>query len=117
MIDKIVAGLNKAITKSGGGVNNAIIEKAIKILGWHVRPPQIWQPIDTAPSDGTKFLAYWPPSLEDTQYAICHFSFGVIWPSWIGKDNMPTHWMPLPTPPDVSRETPKGPKEDRAKTQ
>ena len=61
----------------------------------------MWQPIETAPKNGTKFLAYWPPSDDEwvVLYAICHFSFGTIWPSWIDEKDMPTHWMPLPEPP------------------
>lgn len=52
-----------------------------------------WQPIETAPRDGTEILGYreglgtwivnWDPDEQD-------FS-----PGWT-----PTHWMPLPEPPD-----------------
>lgn len=61
-----------------------------------------WQPIETAPKNETHFLAYWPPSEVDPylkQYHVCHYAHGVIWPSWITDDDMPTHWMPLPPPP------------------
>ena len=61
-----------------------------------------WQPIETAPKDETHFLAYWPPSEVEPylkQYHVCHYAHGVLWPSWIRDDDMPTHWMPLPPPP------------------
>jgi predicted type IV restriction endonuclease len=37
---KFVSSLNKAITKAGGAVNNDIIARAIKSLGWHITPPK-----------------------------------------------------------------------------
>jgi hypothetical protein len=61
-----------------------------------------WQPIDTAPKDGTYFLAYWCPTEDEPFvkiYHVCHYAHGVIWPSWIIDDDMPTHWMPLPPAP------------------
>jgi hypothetical protein len=61
----------------------------------------MWQPIETAPRDGKTFLAYtidsygrriefaqWRPGLSENSG---HFS------SQSGA--IPTHWMPLPTPP------------------
>ena len=61
-----------------------------------------WQPIDTAPKDGTYFLAYWRPHEDEPFvkiYHVCHYAHGVIWPSWIIDDDMPTHWVPLPPAP------------------
>ena len=67
-----------------------------------------WQPIETAPRDGTEILLY--------VGTLCH-DYGVAW--WNGewwemgsrecagmKDRFdvefgaPTHWMPLPEPPE-----------------
>lgn len=59
-----------------------------------------WQPIKTAPKDGTKVLVaegkiwmavawFWP----------CHMYWTEVAASGM-KLNNPTHWMPLPEPPD-----------------
>jgi len=68
-----------------------------------------WQPIETAPKDGTKFLAMWPeivdgPAEIDVTYRRNDEDFRG-WASsnfWAHSDDVaPTHWMPLPKPPEV----------------
>ena len=68
-----------------------------------------WQPIETAPKDGTVFLGY-----KLGQFRECYkvprddcdmWCFGGV----SGADDLfpnikPTHWMPLPTPPKRSIE-------------
>lgn len=70
-----------------------------------------WQPIETAPRDGTEVLICWAdiPQMAvaqwDQDYAEMDFAEGVGWRD--GSDYgcggmigaMPTHWMPLPPPP------------------
>jgi len=60
-----------------------------------------WQPIETAPRDGTRVLI----ADEDVWMAVARF-----WPcnmAWTEdaasglKLNEPTHWMPLPEPPKM----------------
>lgn len=56
-----------------------------------------WQPIETAPKDGTRILTYRQGYVENMAVAWSyelgwHPVFGDIWPN-------PTHWMPLPSPP------------------
>ena len=56
-----------------------------------------WQPIDTAPKDGTRVLTCWecgkcPPS-------VMHWYNGGWRQQSHGSMNKPSHWMPLPAPP------------------
>jgi hypothetical protein len=62
-----------------------------------------WKPIETAPKDGTAFLAYVASLNADRQdITIIHWSGWVdgVWETSIGHklgvDREPTHWMPLP---------------------
>ena len=75
-----------------------------------------WQPIETAPKDGTKILAYnyyrkyaeWTGKDEyDYWIEIAYWDKDGWWINAFAPpgDKYFTHWMPLPTPPDVSRET------------
>lgn len=60
-----------------------------------------WQPIDTAPRDGTHFLGfgqseyhltYW----DDSSTPPWRYNYGDIEMWWY-----PSHWMRLPDPPEV----------------
>jgi hypothetical protein len=62
-----------------------------------------WKPIETAPKDGTEIIgweksegmflvAYRPDLAENTSYT--WFNLEGFWP------HCPTHWMPLPNPPE-----------------
>jgi hypothetical protein len=63
-----------------------------------------WQPIETAPKDGTKIICYSPEApggkIRVTWYRNPSDHAGYL--GW-GEFNMvywpPTHWMPLPEPP------------------
>ena len=70
-----------------------------------------WKPIDTAPKDGTKILLCRPTIRPDSFGVFCQVA---AW--WEGENNWivymsqplekpvhfePTHWMPLPAPPEV----------------
>lgn len=59
-----------------------------------------WQPIETAPKDGTKVLIY---HIRD-KWMICagHWPCNSYWSESYASNiklNNPTHWMPLPEPP------------------
>lgn len=64
-----------------------------------------WQPIDTAPKDGTPFLAY--DSHRQAMFvAKWHHNYSDnpadgYWSNIVGDDDTchPTHWMPLPKAP------------------
>ena len=75
-----------------------------------------WQPIETAPKDGTEIL-----TVRLLENGACFDPYITIWctprrrtfnnyvvndgkPAWLSQDQewlvpIPTHWMPLPTPP------------------
>ena len=62
-----------------------------------------WQPIETAPKDGTKIIAF------DHHAGVVIVRWRMRWPEtgceWIEatgeeyENYRPTHWMPLPEPP------------------
>ena len=59
-----------------------------------------WQPIETAPRDGTRVRGYVPQLGE----IILHYEeetdeYDECWACDAGSDWNPTHWMPLPEPP------------------
>lgn len=73
-----------------------------------------WQHIGTAPKDGTKVMLYNPMGYERTRITIGWFYEDKYAkrprPYWTNdserlhgirytRENQPTHWMPLPTPP------------------
>ncbi len=78
-----------------------------------------WQPIDTAPklfSPPLSHINHHAPDIlglwGKAFYCICHWG-GPSQPFWIGGDNkpvpfQPTHWMPLPEPPEADEKTTKG---------
>jgi hypothetical protein len=68
-----------------------------------------WQPIETAPKDGTDVLI-----TDGEDYAVAHFDTVRHEPCWRDCGDMgwagmideePTHWMPLPPAPGASRPT------------
>lgn len=68
-----------------------------------------WQPIDTAPKDGTAILAFWKPvsgAPESHCYGITEFVDG----RWCNPEDdddyyiAPTHWMPLPAAPQTKEQ-------------
>lgn len=65
-----------------------------------------WQPIETAPQDGTEMLGYRAGKYANAyrvQRDDCEmWYFGGLSASIrIRPDAKPTHWMPLPSPPEV----------------
>ena len=80
-----------------------------------------WQPIATAPKDGTEIIlrkgdrvtsgAFIVWSKSDSEFhgstgvylGQVEYDSGECWSSWDGgfcDDDHPTHWQPLPTPPN-----------------
>lgn len=67
-----------------------------------------WQPIETAPKDGTAILL-WPCWSDEIVYAGKWYD-GKVKNAWVtqwGNQALPgkiTHWMPLPEPPQAKEE-------------
>lgn len=74
-----------------------------------------WQPIETAPKDGTDILVWYSGAVRVTRWYV-HYMNGhpdlrrapewdqdvMYGPSYYGPME-PTHWMPLPQPPEQSK--------------
>jgi hypothetical protein len=73
----------------------------------------MWQPIETAPTDGTAVLL-WPYGYSDIWqgHADCEVVLGYFdnegREEWFNPEARewfePTHWMPLPAPPELNNE-------------
>jgi hypothetical protein len=88
-------------------------------------PADPWQPIETAPKDGTKILVYtvhgeieltfWftveTDRYDDVGDGLYRKREETVAEGWNG--NFPTHWMPLPTPP---RATGEGARDEQTQT-
>lgn len=75
----------------------------IKDLRDHIASTQAWQPIESAPKDGTEILLHFPkhgihPAYWHQPGNPIHKGFWMIW-RHIYKN--PTHWQSLPEKPDV----------------
>jgi len=54
-----------------------------------------WQPIETAPKDGTHVWVSWPNTIQGEAWYLDGF-----WHEHEYRDDVaPTHWRPLPAPP------------------
>ena len=91
--------------KHGRSIEAAAIATALRTAGFVIE--QDWQPIETAPTDGTAVLC-WPFNYSslfegkaEPEIVIGFFSEDDWWcESTVAKTFDPTHWRPLPTPPE-----------------
>jgi hypothetical protein len=72
-----------------------------------LRAVREWQPIETAPKDGTKFLGAYS-GVNDVYAAYWFADVDSIYGGYFVKDGTiqvvkPTHWMPLPQPPQEGK--------------
>ena len=58
-----------------------------------------WQPIETAPKDGTCVMTYTDGLDPIFEQLPMYWDRDKGWVCCVGYDMMPTHWQPLPTPP------------------
>ena len=71
-----------------------------------VRAREGWQPIATAPKDGTPVLLWWP-YWANVRPLVGWWQNNGGWQSWEASDEdakPPTHWSALPSPPDGAQE-------------
>ena len=65
-----------------------------------------WQPIETAPKDGTRFLAAWQWLIgTDWCYVVMHYRNNRLMVSWDNDEDVkPTHWKPIKEPKTKKKE-------------
>jgi hypothetical protein len=76
-------------------------DTAEKYLALFNAPPQKadgWLPIESAPRDGTKLLGAWKSSRGD-RVGVMKFTLSNVWTDEASYAVDPTHWRPLPAPP------------------
>ena len=71
------------------------------------KAPSHWQPIETAPRDGTMILAYVSDDPGENPYMVRCVGLAVdrFGTGWRGQEMgcyFATHWMPLPSPPEAN---------------
>jgi len=81
------------------------------IKAWNARTDQ-WQPIETAPKDGSQIDLWCEGKLSSERRPFCYWGelsdlSGKEGEGWMGvyrpyEDFTPTHWMPLPEPPKTT---------------
>jgi len=64
-----------------------------------------WQPIETAPRDGSDIIVY-RPKFDGDYIPIVGVDYWFKGYTWgrSRRDCQPTHWMPLPKPPVTSQD-------------
>lgn len=100
----LIADDAHALTFQTFGQYRTALLREIDAMGAAPSPQgDAWQPIETAPKDGTRVLLATPRGrMADGEF---HARYGV-W-SWPYVMVEPTLWRPLPTPPiDAARSTP-----------
>lgn len=56
-----------------------------------------WQPISTAPKDGTSILVF---EADEGTVRVSRWRDDTIPTGWAGGEHAPSHWLPLPQPPN-----------------
>jgi hypothetical protein len=66
---------------------------------WQAARERRWRPIETAPKDGTKFLAIEKDNAISVVMAGESYDGDFVWYNMEMIHVVATHWMPLPNPP------------------
>ena len=59
-----------------------------------------WQPISTAPKDGTAILIFQKSATTGSKMRVAFWRNDTVPRGWSPSEESPTHWMTLPVPPD-----------------
>ena len=59
-----------------------------------------WQPISTAPKDGTRILVFEAEEGTAGTVRVSYWRDDTIPTGWTGGEHSPSHWLPLPHPPN-----------------
>jgi hypothetical protein len=59
-----------------------------------------WQPISTAPKDGTSILIFEADDGTTGAVRVARWRDDTIPTGWTGSEHAPSHWLPLPQPPN-----------------
>lgn len=94
--------------RSGSKPRVKYIRAALNNQSVDVEALNTWQPIETAPKDGTVILTCCMSPSEHTPikagYMAVNAWTGVDWPRHNASHCPATHWMPLPEPPEVNND-------------
>jgi len=98
----VAGGVGNMPISRGRASSDAVISQALTALQT-LRDKVGWQPIETAPRDGDWIIVVSGKNIigdSDTPYLA---RWAQEWSSFrngLNNDTKPTHWMPLPTPPE-----------------
>jgi hypothetical protein len=86
------------------GQRGIVLSREAIVLSREAGAVQIWQPIETAPRDGSKILLWArvhspADATSSVMVGLFDISFGWVTASYGGTPIVPTHWMPLPNSP------------------
>lgn len=59
-----------------------------------------WQPMSTAPKDGTSILIFEADEGTTGTVRVARWRDDTIPTGWTGSEHAPSHWLPLPQPPN-----------------
>ena len=110
---ELIARADKYLNTGSGEYASEIMRDMANFLQRHssefAQCQQQWQPIETAPKDGSDILLYWPldglhPNFARTKIGYWHHRGEWVWQDRAFRtySEEPTHWMPLPTAPALS---------------
>ena len=97
-LDKWISFLEKM------GCPDHMLRMVVVMMQAAARQSPGWQPIHTAPKDGSHVHVWWDGRCVESywierSHKDPRYLFGWQIPSFASLNGQPTYWMPLPTPP------------------